>query len=389
MEPAPHAQPQPLPLPQPPPPPLHSSATTTTATARPAPQVPELRRRRPGLPIPAGHLAQRHRHHLRGAEQRHARRCAPARGAAGPRLCCKAGSRAAPAPGMPAAPSTPRRPRRKPRRHSAATPRTTHHAPTHTSPPPPHTPTPTPPPRPAGLLTMFHAERSEQGLTNAPDDLPLLSEYDKECLALLARAGYEVDWVNLSYTRSAGDVRQARAFLQVGGRGRARAAGVLAAGAAGAAWVAWSVVRAVAGWAGADCMWWQPPADLLRPAARQPASAARQAAARRPPSLTALYPPPPAPPPAPPPPSPSAWAPPWGWPRWRRAPGCSTSGTCLVRRTRCASAAATWGWTACPRRWRPCRRRWCRCGGGGGAGVGGCGVWGVGCGVWVGGCMGA
>jgi hypothetical protein len=45
----------------------------------------------------------------------------------------------------------------------------------------------------------------------------LLSEYDKECLALLARAGYEVDWVNLSHTRSAQDLRQARAFLQVRG----------------------------------------------------------------------------------------------------------------------------------------------------------------------------
>lgn len=77
---------------------------------------------------------------------------------------------------------------------------------------------PTHPP-PAGLLTIFHAERSEQGLDNQCDDLPLLSPYDKECLAMLAHCKYEVDWLNLSYTRSAADVRQAKAFLQVGPAG--------------------------------------------------------------------------------------------------------------------------------------------------------------------------
>ncbi len=38
-----------------------------------------------------------------------------------------------------------------------------------------------------GLLTVFHAERSTEGLSNVQNDLPLLSEYDKECLHILAQ----------------------------------------------------------------------------------------------------------------------------------------------------------------------------------------------------------
>jgi pyruvate kinase len=63
-----------------------------------------------------------------------------------------------------------------------------------------------------GLLTIFHVERSADGLSNAQNDLPLLSEYDRQCLAALAR-DYEVDFISLSYTRSAEDVAEARAFL--------------------------------------------------------------------------------------------------------------------------------------------------------------------------------
>jgi len=63
-----------------------------------------------------------------------------------------------------------------------------------------------------GLLTIFHVERSADGLSNAQNDLPLLSEYDRQCLAALAR-DYEIDFVSLSYTRSAADVDEARAFL--------------------------------------------------------------------------------------------------------------------------------------------------------------------------------
>lgn len=38
-----------------------------------------------------------------------------------------------------------------------------------------------------GLLTVFHAERSSEGLSNVQNHLPMLSEYDKECLHILAQ----------------------------------------------------------------------------------------------------------------------------------------------------------------------------------------------------------
>ncbi|KAG2492389.1 hypothetical protein HYH03_009335 [Edaphochlamys debaryana] len=63
-----------------------------------------------------------------------------------------------------------------------------------------------------GLLTVFHAERSTEGLANVQNDLPLLSEYDKECLQILAQE-FEIDFLSLSYTREAEDVREARRFL--------------------------------------------------------------------------------------------------------------------------------------------------------------------------------
>ena len=63
-----------------------------------------------------------------------------------------------------------------------------------------------------GLLTVFHVERSSDELLNAQNDLPLLSEYDKECLAALS-AEYEIDFVSLSYTRNVNDVMEARDFL--------------------------------------------------------------------------------------------------------------------------------------------------------------------------------
>ncbi|GLC77052.1 hypothetical protein PLESTF_001878200 [Pleodorina starrii] len=63
-----------------------------------------------------------------------------------------------------------------------------------------------------GLLTVFHAERSSEGLANVQNDLPLLSDYDKECLHILAQ-DFEIDFLSLSYTRSAADVREARSFL--------------------------------------------------------------------------------------------------------------------------------------------------------------------------------
>jgi 2-phospho-L-lactate guanylyltransferase (CobY/MobA/RfbA family) len=38
-----------------------------------------------------------------------------------------------------------------------------------------------------GLLTVFHVERSSDELLNLQNDLPLLSEYDKECIISLAQ----------------------------------------------------------------------------------------------------------------------------------------------------------------------------------------------------------
>lgn len=38
-----------------------------------------------------------------------------------------------------------------------------------------------------GLLTLFHVERSSDALLNMQNDLPLLSDYDKECLAVLGQ----------------------------------------------------------------------------------------------------------------------------------------------------------------------------------------------------------
>mmetsp|Transcript_33774 Transcript_33774/g.60980 ORF Transcript_33774/g.60980 Transcript_33774/m.60980 type:complete len:646 (-) Transcript_33774:934-2871(-) len=63
-----------------------------------------------------------------------------------------------------------------------------------------------------GLLTVFHAERSHEGLANVQNALPLFSEYDKECLMQLAQE-FEIDFISLSYTREAEDIREARRFL--------------------------------------------------------------------------------------------------------------------------------------------------------------------------------
>lgn len=67
-----------------------------------------------------------------------------------------------------------------------------------------------------GLLTVFHLERSSDELLNLQNDLPLLSEYDKECIISLAQ-DYEIDFISLSYTRSVDDVVEARAFLDAVG----------------------------------------------------------------------------------------------------------------------------------------------------------------------------
>lgn len=63
-----------------------------------------------------------------------------------------------------------------------------------------------------GLLTVFHVERSSDTLSNKQNDLPLLSHYDRTCLQQLA-AEFEIDFISLSYTRTAQDVLEARQFL--------------------------------------------------------------------------------------------------------------------------------------------------------------------------------
>ncbi|MEW5318442.1 MAG: hypothetical protein WDW38_009663, partial [Sanguina aurantia] len=63
-----------------------------------------------------------------------------------------------------------------------------------------------------GLLTVFNVERSDHELASMQNTLPILSDYDKECLTQLARE-YEIDFVALSYCRSGADVRESRAVL--------------------------------------------------------------------------------------------------------------------------------------------------------------------------------
>lgn len=63
-----------------------------------------------------------------------------------------------------------------------------------------------------GLLTVFHTERSEDGLSNMQNDLPVLCPEDKQMIGALA-AEFEVDFVSLSFTRSGEDVAAARDFL--------------------------------------------------------------------------------------------------------------------------------------------------------------------------------
>jgi len=66
-----------------------------------------------------------------------------------------------------------------------------------------------------GLLCVFHCERSSTAnlVSNIQNELPLLSDWDKECIQTLG-SEYEIDFINLSYTRNAEDVREARRYLQ-------------------------------------------------------------------------------------------------------------------------------------------------------------------------------
>jgi pyruvate kinase len=63
-----------------------------------------------------------------------------------------------------------------------------------------------------GLLTIFHQERSHEGLSNLQNDLPCLTDFDKQAIKTLAKE-FEVDFISLSFCRSIEDVAEARDFL--------------------------------------------------------------------------------------------------------------------------------------------------------------------------------
>lgn len=64
-----------------------------------------------------------------------------------------------------------------------------------------------------GLLTVFHQERSMEGLSNLQNDLPVLTDFDKQAIQILS-SEFEVDFLSLSYCRSVEDVLDAREFLR-------------------------------------------------------------------------------------------------------------------------------------------------------------------------------
>jgi len=64
-----------------------------------------------------------------------------------------------------------------------------------------------------GLLTIFHQERSVEGLSNLQNDLSCLTVFDRQAIEALAKE-FEVDFVSLSFCRSVEDIQEARDFLQ-------------------------------------------------------------------------------------------------------------------------------------------------------------------------------
>ena len=63
-----------------------------------------------------------------------------------------------------------------------------------------------------GLLTIFHQERSVEGLSNLQNDLSCLTVFDRQAIEALAKE-FEVDFVSLSFCRSVDDIQEARDFL--------------------------------------------------------------------------------------------------------------------------------------------------------------------------------
>lgn len=63
-----------------------------------------------------------------------------------------------------------------------------------------------------GLLTVFHMERDEKGITNKPNTQALFSSSDVDSIEAIA-AEFDIDFLSLSYTRDGLDVQEAREFL--------------------------------------------------------------------------------------------------------------------------------------------------------------------------------
>ena len=63
-----------------------------------------------------------------------------------------------------------------------------------------------------GLLNVFHLERSSEGLSNLQNDLPALTDFDREAIEALSKE-FEIDFVSLSFCRSVEDITEAREFL--------------------------------------------------------------------------------------------------------------------------------------------------------------------------------
>ena len=63
-----------------------------------------------------------------------------------------------------------------------------------------------------GLVTVFHTERSPDQLNNVQNDLPIMTQQDKQGIKDLGRE-FEVDFISLSFTRSGECIQVAREFL--------------------------------------------------------------------------------------------------------------------------------------------------------------------------------
>eukprot|EP01025_Chloroclados_australasicus_P011954 TRINITY_DN1540_c0_g1_i2.p1 TRINITY_DN1540_c0_g1~~TRINITY_DN1540_c0_g1_i2.p1 ORF type:complete len:685 (+),score=86.36 TRINITY_DN1540_c0_g1_i2:65-2056(+) len=65
----------------------------------------------------------------------------------------------------------------------------------------------------SGLVTVFHAERSEESLVNQQNDQPVMTAKDKQMMAELAKE-FEIDFVSVSHTRDAKDIQEVREFMK-------------------------------------------------------------------------------------------------------------------------------------------------------------------------------